>query len=186
MKRGALALAAVVIAAALGSCGGDPPAAPATRPSGLPELKAQAERWVNRAALLLDRSWMARLQFRQRLYGRVQSLRAFMQEAEAAAAAPPPQLIERGHALIDQAEPFDSALALLESVTVTLDQLVGYERVVELNMQPLDYYLLPRRDMTLPQLRLAHDNGVSLDSYRFDTLDALYELTARVNLLEVA
>ena len=45
-----------------------------------------------------------------------------------------------------------------------------------LNKQPLDYYLLPRLDMSLPRLRLAQDNGVSLDSYRFDTLDALYEL----------
>ena len=53
------------------------------------------------------------------------------------------------------------------------------------NKQALDYYLLPQLDMTLPRLRLAQDNGVSLDSYRFDTLDALYELTGRVHLLEV-
>jgi DNA invertase Pin-like site-specific DNA recombinase len=70
--------------------------------------------------------------------------------------------------------------------TGLLPDLTLAVRMDGLNMQPLDYYLLPRRDMTLPQLRLAHDNGVSLDSYRFDTLDALYELTARVHLLEVA
>ena len=55
-----------------------------------------------------------------------------------------------------------------------------------LNKEPFDYYLLPRLDMSLPRLRLAQDNGVSLDSYRFDTLDALYELTGRIHLLEVA
>jgi DNA invertase Pin-like site-specific DNA recombinase len=59
-------------------------------------------------------------------------------------------------------------------------------RMDVLNKQPLDYYLLPRIDMSLPRLRLGQDNGVSLDSYRFDTLDALYELTARIHLLEVA
>jgi hypothetical protein len=55
-----------------------------------------------------------------------------------------------------------------------------------LNREALDYYLLPKLDMTLPRIRLARDNGVSLDSYRFDTLDALYELTGRTHLLEVA
>lgn len=70
--------------------------------------------------------------------------------------------------------------------TGLLPDLTLAVRMDGLNERPLDYYLLPRLDMTLPQLRLAHDNGVSLDSYRFDTLDALYELTARIHLLEVA
>ncbi len=51
---------------------------------------------------------------------------------------------------------------------------------------PLDYYLLPRIDMTKPHLRLAEDNGVSLDAYRFETLDGLFDLAARVELLEIA
>jgi hypothetical protein len=139
MTRSVLALAAVLIVSALGSCGDDPPpAAPATRPSGLPELRAQAQRWAGRASLLLERPWMQRLQFRQRLYGRVQALNAFIEEAGAAADPPAQQLIDRGQALINQAQPFDTALALLERVTVTLDQLTGYERLVELNMQPLE------------------------------------------------
>ena len=45
---------------------------------------------------------------------------------------------------------------------------------------------LPRIDMTAPRLRLAEDNGVSLDAYRFETLDAFFGLAARTNLLEVA
>ena len=54
------------------------------------------------------------------------------------------------------------------------------------NREPLDYYLLPRIDMTEPRLRLAEYNGVSLDAYRFDTLAPLYGMAARVKLLEVA
>ena len=40
------------------------------------------------------------------------------------------------------------------------------------NKTALDYYLLPRIDMNMPTLRLAEDNGISLDAYRFETLDA--------------
>ncbi len=54
------------------------------------------------------------------------------------------------------------------------------------NHAPLDYYLLPRLDMTLPRLRLAEYNGLSLDAYRFETLDPLFGMAARVSLLEVA
>ncbi len=59
-------------------------------------------------------------------------------------------------------------------------------RMDQQNREPLDYYLLPRIDMTKPRLRLAESNGVSLDTYRFDTLDGLFDLAARVQLLEVA
>ena len=54
------------------------------------------------------------------------------------------------------------------------------------NKAPLDYYLLPRIDMTVPHIRLAQSNGLSLDAYRFDSLEALFELAARAKLLEVA
>lgn len=54
------------------------------------------------------------------------------------------------------------------------------------NRSAFDYYLLPRLDMALPRLRLAEHNGVSLDAYRCDTLDAFYALTARSDLAEVA
>jgi hypothetical protein len=54
------------------------------------------------------------------------------------------------------------------------------------NREPLDYYLLPRIDMTVPRLRLAEDNGVLLDAYRFDTLEAFFGLTARAEIMEVA
>lgn len=59
-------------------------------------------------------------------------------------------------------------------------------RMDEPNQSALDYYLLPRIDMTGPRLRLAEDNGISLDAYRFETLEAFFGLAARAELLEVA
>jgi hypothetical protein len=40
--------------------------------------------------------------------------------------------------------------------------------------------------MTEPRVRLAEYNGVSLDAYRFDTLELFFDLAARVELMEVA
>ncbi len=54
------------------------------------------------------------------------------------------------------------------------------------NLTPLDYYLLPCIDMTLPRLRLAENNGLSLDAYRFDTLSPLFEMATHVPIAEVA
>lgn len=72
---------------------------------------------------------------------------------------------------------FDTELSPDLTVVVRMDQS---------NERALDYYLLPRIDMTASKLRLAEHNGVSLDAYRFDSLDALYEMAARATLLEVA
>lgn len=54
------------------------------------------------------------------------------------------------------------------------------------NRQPVDYYLLPAIDMTAPKLRLAAENGVSIDAYRMDNLDPLFALAARVPIPEAA
>ncbi len=59
-------------------------------------------------------------------------------------------------------------------------------RMDSLNEQAKDYYLLPRLDMHEAVLRLAEYNGLSLDAYRFDTLDTFYRMTARVPLRAVA
>jgi DNA invertase Pin-like site-specific DNA recombinase len=72
---------------------------------------------------------------------------------------------------------FDAGLRPDITIAVRLDPL---------NREALDHYLLPRIDMTAPRLRLAQDNGVSLDAYRFETLDFLFDLAARAKLLEVA
>ena len=58
-------------------------------------------------------------------------------------------------------------------------------RMNQMNAGILDYYLLPRFDMEATKLRLAEDNGAGLDAYRFEALDALFELAARSQLMEV-
>jgi DNA invertase Pin-like site-specific DNA recombinase len=54
------------------------------------------------------------------------------------------------------------------------------------NRAPLDFYLLPRIDIAQTKLRLAEENGLALDAYRFDSLDLLYELARPVRIAEAA
>ena len=54
------------------------------------------------------------------------------------------------------------------------------------NREPLDFYLFPRLDRASEQVRLAEENGLSLDAYRFDTLDLLYDIATPVRVKEVA
>lgn len=49
----------------------------------------------------------------------------------------------------------------------------------------LDYYILPRIDLPGPQVRLGEHNGLALDAFRFDSLDQLYEMAARVPMESV-
>jgi len=58
-------------------------------------------------------------------------------------------------------------------------------RMDEINESAMDYYLLPTVDMALPKLRLAEQNGIYFDAYRFDTLDYLYGMARRARV-EVA
>ncbi|MCX7140547.1 MAG: recombinase family protein [Proteobacteria bacterium] len=54
------------------------------------------------------------------------------------------------------------------------------------NQAALDYYLLPRLDFGQPRINLADYNAVEFDCYRFDTLDYLYGMSARVRLRRAA
>lgn len=54
------------------------------------------------------------------------------------------------------------------------------------NEHPLDYYLLPRLDMREAVLRLCDHNGLSLDAYRFQTLETLFNMSRRVPLRRAA
>lgn len=54
------------------------------------------------------------------------------------------------------------------------------------NARSLDYYLLPRLDMREAVLRLCKYNGLSLDAYRFDNLEALYRMATRAPLRKAA
>ncbi len=59
-------------------------------------------------------------------------------------------------------------------------------RMNQMNSGILDYYLLPRFEIEHSSASLAEDNGLVLDAYRFDTLDMLFELAARSQLMEVS
>lgn len=54
------------------------------------------------------------------------------------------------------------------------------------NENPLDYFLFPYIDLPLSAIQVGEDNSLSLDAYRFDTLEALYGLAARTTLREAA
>ncbi|MDB5606615.1 MAG: recombinase [Bradyrhizobium sp.] len=72
---------------------------------------------------------------------------------------------------------FDTGLAPDVTVAIRMDRS---------NEQPLDYYILPSIDMTANRIRMAEDNALSLDAYRFSSLDFLYSMAARTSFLEAA
>jgi DNA invertase Pin-like site-specific DNA recombinase len=72
---------------------------------------------------------------------------------------------------------FDTSL--LPDVTVAVRLAPG-------NLLALDYYLLPSLDFGQTRIRLADQNAVELESYRFDTLDYLYGMAAQFRLRRAA
>lgn len=72
---------------------------------------------------------------------------------------------------------FDTSL--LPHITVVV-------RMNAVNQGALDYYLLPRIDILSEKLRLADENGLSIDAYRFDDLGLLYSFAKRVLVREAA
>jgi DNA invertase Pin-like site-specific DNA recombinase len=72
---------------------------------------------------------------------------------------------------------FDTGLAPDVTVAVRLDRS---------NEQPLDYYVLPSLDMNTNRIRMAEDNPLSLDAYRFESLDFLYSMAAQTSFREAA
>ena len=72
---------------------------------------------------------------------------------------------------------FDTSLS--PDITVVLRMSAG-------NREVLDYYLLPRLDFTVSSLRMAEENGLYLDAYRFDDLGPFLDLTARATVRRAA
>lgn len=68
---------------------------------------------------------------------------------------------------------------LLPDITIVV-------RMDQMNRAPLDYYLFPRIDVMASRMRLAEENGLGLDAYRFERLDYLYHIAAPVPLPEAA
>jgi len=52
------------------------------------------------------------------------------------------------------------------------------------NREPLDYYLLPRLDLTFEKLLIAEENPIGLETYRFDTLDFFFGMAQRARIPE--
>jgi DNA invertase Pin-like site-specific DNA recombinase len=72
---------------------------------------------------------------------------------------------------------FDTGLAPDVTVAVRLDRS---------NDRPLDYYILPSIDMNTSCIRMAEDNALSLDAYRFESLDFLYSMASQTSFREAA
>lgn len=72
---------------------------------------------------------------------------------------------------------FDTGLAPDITIAVRMDGA---------NQRALDYYLFPSIDLVGGRLRLAEENGLSIDAYRFEDLGELFELTARIPFAEAA
>jgi DNA invertase Pin-like site-specific DNA recombinase len=72
---------------------------------------------------------------------------------------------------------FDTGLAPDVTVAIRLDRS---------NERPLDYYILPSIDMNSNRIRMAEDNALSLDAYRFESLDFLYSMAAQTSFREAA
>jgi hypothetical protein len=54
------------------------------------------------------------------------------------------------------------------------------------NKSILDYYLLPKGDELSSKIRLAPDNPLVFDVYRFENLNYLYKLSRRIRIGDVA
>jgi DNA invertase Pin-like site-specific DNA recombinase len=53
------------------------------------------------------------------------------------------------------------------------------------NEEILDYYLFPKIETLTAQLRLRGENGIRLDSYRFESLDFFLSMARRANIEEI-
>ena len=69
--------------------------------------------------------------------------------------------------------------SLLPDITIAV-------RMDRQNIRPLDYYLLPRIDVNSPRIRMAEQNGIMLDAYRFNSLSPLFVLAERSPIEEAA
>lgn len=70
--------------------------------------------------------------------------------------------------------------------TGLLPDLTVAVRMAEGNDTPLDYFLFPSLDLAGGRLRLAEENGLSIDAYRFDGLEELFDLAVRIPFAEAA
>lgn len=58
-------------------------------------------------------------------------------------------------------------------------------RMDEANEAPLDYYFLPLFETATDRIRLAEENGLMLDAFRFDSLEFFFAMAERVRITEI-
>jgi hypothetical protein len=58
-------------------------------------------------------------------------------------------------------------------------------RLTPNNENILDYYIFPKIETLTAQLRLRGENGIRLDSYRFDNLDFFLSMARRMRIEEI-
>lgn len=68
---------------------------------------------------------------------------------------------------------------LMPDITIAVRMQVDNEQI-------LDYYLIPAIDVENPKIRLAENNHLSLDAYRFDDLEQFFLLAERAVIPEAA
>jgi hypothetical protein len=74
---------------------------------------------------------------------------------------------------------------------IRLDNSLSPDVTIAARLQPdnrniLDYYLLPAIDRISEQLRLAPNNGIILDVYRFENLNFFFKMARRAMVAEAA
>lgn len=72
---------------------------------------------------------------------------------------------------------FDTSLSPDITIVVRMDAA---------NEVPLDYFLFPRLDLASTRIKLAEENRLDLDAYRFESLEYLYEMAAPVSYASAA
>lgn len=58
-------------------------------------------------------------------------------------------------------------------------------RLTPNNEDILDYYVFPQIETLTAHVRLAGENGIKLDSYRFDNLEFFLSMARRVRIKEI-
>ena len=59
-------------------------------------------------------------------------------------------------------------------------------RMDQENKVPIDYYLLPLFDMTTDRIKIAEDNGLMLDAFRFNSLEYFFAMAERAQITGIA
>ena len=80
----------------------------------------------------------------------------------------------------------DPMPTILKRPEMKINAALENVRLDRSNEKPLDYYIFPSIDMNTTRIRMAEDNALSLDAYRFSSLDFFYSMAARTSFQEAA